>query len=232
MMDGKGLLDQVLKAASNMGQSPASGTNGAGSSGLDPLLQGLLGGIGGGMLGSLLSGKGSNSLAKLGGGAALATLAYRAYQNYSANTGKSGNLMDTVKGLMNGLSQPEQFAQDDAAGTRSQAMLLAVINAAKADGVLDDQERAAIQAQVQQNTNDPNALAWVEQELSKPINVQALAALATNPQIATEIYVASLAACNGGGTNAQEQAYLNQLQQALGIDDALKQSIEQTLQAA
>lgn len=230
-MDGKGLFDQVLNAAKNMSQTPNNGADSTGSA-LDPLLQSLLGGIGGGMLGSLLAGKGSNSLAKLGGGAALATLAYRAYQNYSANTGKAGNLMDTVKGLMTNLTHPEQFAQDDSAGIRSQAMLLAIINAAKADGVLDDQERTAIQAQVQQNTNDPNALAWVKQELSKPINVQELAALATNPQVATEIYVASLAACASGGTNAAEQAYLAQLQQALGIDDALKQSIEQTLQAA
>lgn len=236
MIDGKGLFDQLLKAAGNMTQTPASSATenanaGATGSGLDPLLQGLLGGIGGGMLGSLLSGK-SNGLAKLGGGAALATLAYRAYQNYAANTGKSGNLMDSVKGLLNGFSQPEQFTQNDQDGARSQAMLLAVVNAAKADGVLDEAERTAIQAQVKQHTNDPNALAWVEQALQAPLNISELAALATSPQMATEIYVTSLAACAHGGTNPAEQAYLAQLQQALGIDDQLKQAIEQTLKAA
>ncbi|MBP6116206.1 MAG: tellurite resistance TerB family protein [Neisseriaceae bacterium] len=229
-MNTKGLFDQVLAAARNMTQKPNNDT-GTPNTGLDPLLQGLLGGIGGGMLGSWLSGKRTNSLAKIGGSAALAALAYRAYQNYSANKGQVAQPgTGTPEAYLAPTASPVPTTEE--ASKRSMALLLAVINAAKADGVIAAAEREAIFNQAKQHTSDPFALAWVEQILNQPVNLPELTALATTPQLATEIYVASLAACASEGTNAQEQAYLNQLQQALNIDDGLKQSIETALKTA
>lgn len=228
MTGTKGLLDQLLSVGASMVKSP-TGNSQDSAGGLDPLLKGLLTGVGGGMLGSMLGSKGgTNSIGKVGGTAALAALAYKAYQNYAANSGKSGDLLGAVKDLFGGEApDAESFANSPDADLRSKAMLLAVINAAKADGVFDDEERKGISAEVEKFSSDAAIVAWVKEQLDAPLDIQGLASMATNPQIATEIYLTSVAACRD--LNEQEKTYLESLRKALGIDEGLKSSIEQQL---
>lgn len=229
MFDTKNLLDKLIKVGTDLTNNQNTAHNAGSESSFDPLLKSLLAGVGGGMLGSLLSGN-SNALSKLGGGAALATLAYKAYQNYTQNQGLSGDLLKDAQSLLQGFTNPQAASATENnphSNDHAKALLIAIINAAKADGELDGQEQKNISEEVQKFATDPETLAWVKAEIAKPIDIEALAQYAHNPQMATEIYMTSVLAC--GVPNEQEQRYLESLKNALNITDGLKQSIEETL---
>ena len=106
---------------------------------------------------------------------------------------------------------PEQAVSDHTAGL----VLRAMIDAAKADGQVDATERQRIVAKAQESGADQEALAFLEQELNRPAEPEALAAQARDPVVAAQVYGASLLAIQVD--TAAERAYLRALAQRLGL---------------
>ncbi len=151
----------------------------------------------------LLSSKSGRKLATLGGLAGLGTVAYKAYQK---NGGKMpANWKGEVVGLIKG---PE-------AEKRSEAILRAMVAAAKADGRISKSEMELIKS------HDSDDLGDI---LDQPADPRMIAKLADSPQAEREIYAASCRIANG--LNEKERDYLDDLAMALRLDPELAARIE------
>ena len=211
-MDLNAIFNQILGATQQ-----ASRTVGRGNG-----LSDIVGKMGGGTalagLAAVLLGRGGGARAlQTGSLAALGALAYQAYQAYQRN---AKNQMP-VAGANNNFSmlQEQQFAPQANSG---QALLRTMVAAAAADGVLDEQEKQIILQEVGQSQE---LLQWVQNELNHPATPAQLAAEVVNqPGLATQVYLAARMVC--GELNRKEIVFLDQLAQALGLDQALVESIE------
>lgn len=183
---------------------------------MNPIVERILTGLGGALLGTLLGQRGSK-LAKAGGGALLASLAFKAYSRYRNRNRKEQPINGEYHHVDGEVSEDH----------RSRAIIIALVNIGKADGIFSEDDRANITAQVKNFSTDPATMAWVREEIKKPLNLQELVDLAVTEQLKTEIFLASLAAADR--TNRAEMAYLEKLRNALGIDHDLERSIEDEL---
>lgn len=230
----RGLLDQLLKSGSDLlqGGSATQGGNPRPSAGKAPgsPLGGLLSGMGGGALGAGAIGLllGSKKARKMGGKvitygglAALGVVAYKAYSNWQEQNGSAQQRQvepQTVDRL------PAAQAE-----VHSHAILRAVIGAAKSDGHIDARERELIDGEVAKLTHDPDLQRWFDQELNKPLEPQDIARSATTPEMAAEMYLASLLMVDE--ENFMERSYLEELARQLSLDPALKLELEKQARA-
>lgn len=237
-MNTRGLLDQLLKSGQQMLQNKTGSSNSASAADKDTL-GGLLGGAGG--LGGLLSGAGGGALAagamgllmgnksarKMGGKAltygglaALGVLAYKAYGNWQANQGKAPQTepqtIDRIPAL-----QVEQH---------SQAILKALVAAAKADGHVDERERQLIEGEFSKLNNDPALQQWLQTELNKPLDPVEVARAASTPEIAAEMYIASVIMVDE--EHFMERAYLDELAKQLKLEPGLQAELEAQVKQA
>jgi uncharacterized membrane protein YebE (DUF533 family) len=106
----------------------------------------------------------------------------------------------------------------------AQAMLKAMIAAAKSDGHLDARERELLQGEMARLNADAESRAWFEAELAKPVEPAEVAACATSPEMAAEVYLASLLVVDE--TTTMERAYLDELARRLRLDPGLKADLE------
>lgn len=235
-MKTSGLLDQLLKSGQDLLQKKQGTNPASGSGGLGDLLSGR-GGSGGGGLGSLLSGAGGGTLAAgamglllgnrnarkfggkvitYGGLTALGVLAYKAYSNWQA---QQGNAQQAGRAPMTIDRLPPQQAEE-----HSHGILRALIAAAKADGHVDAQERQLIEEELGKLTTDADLQRWFDAELNKPLDPVEVAAAATSPEMASEMYLASLLVVDE--EHFMERAYLDELARQLKLDEALKVELE------
>ena len=221
-MDTRGLLDQLLKSGKDLLQNQAGSVTGAKatkSGGLGSLLSGAGGGaLAAGAMGLLLGNKkarkyGGKALT-YGGLAALGVLAYKAYGNWQASQASA------PKGEPQTLDRlpPAQVEQ------HSQAILKALVAAAKADGHVDERERALIEGEFVKLTPDQALRHWLHAELNKPLDPADVARAASTPEMAAEMYIASVMLVDE--EHFMERAYLDELARQLGLDPALKQALE------
>ncbi len=105
-----------------------------------------------------------------------------------------------------------------------------MIAAAKADGHIDEKERANIMDKVQISGLDTEAERFLEKELADPLDIDALVAAARTEEQKVELYTASRLAIEAD-TRA-ERGYLDLLAGRLGLPDALVDHIEATVVAA
>ncbi|QDC07724.1 tellurite resistance TerB family protein [Pseudomonas sp. SWI7] len=221
-MNTRGLLDQLLKSGQQLLEKQAGGAKtGAGAGGLGGLLSGAGGGLlGGGALGVLL---GSKKARKFGGKA----LTYG---------GLSRAWRACLQGLCNWQAQqanqqtPHPRAPD---GRRvpaaqveqhSQAVLRALVAAAKADGHVDERERALIEGEFTRLDGDREVQQWLHAELDKPLDPAEVARAAQTPEIAAEMYLASVMMVDQ--ENYMERAYLDELARQLGLAQGLREELE------
>jgi uncharacterized membrane protein YebE (DUF533 family) len=102
---------------------------------------------------------------------------------------------------------PAEHAQLE---NQAELMLRAMINAAKADGQIDQGEVQRILGKLQEAGADKAALDFVMAEMTKPMETDAIVAAAQgNPQLGAELYGASLLAIKVD--TPAEQAYLQKL---------------------
>ena len=237
-MSTRGLLDQLLKSGQQMleKKTGAQGNaSGAGKGGLG----GLLGGSGG--LGGLLSGAGGGALAAsalglllgnksarkyggqaltYGGLAALGVLAYKAYGNWQASQGTAPQTEpQTIDRI-----PPVQVEQ------HSQAILKALVAAAKADGHIDDRERQLIEGEFHKISGDSGVQAWLKDELNKPLDPAEVARAASTPEMAAEMYIASVMLVDE--EHFMERAYLDELAKQLKLEPGLKAELERQVHQA
>ncbi|WP_171092512.1 MULTISPECIES: DUF533 domain-containing protein [unclassified Ruegeria] len=125
---------------------------------------------------------------------------------------QTGDMMETVfSGTPAGAAMEAQ----------AKLMLRAMIQAAKADGELDDHEKEIILGELGDDISDEER-AFVQEQLNAPIDVMGLAADSGAP-LRAQIYATSLAAIRLD--NAREASYLRQLSTALGLSDAERDQI-------
>lgn len=198
--------------------------------GADRILTQLLGsGAAAGFAGGLLTSKAGRKLGKkalkLGGVAAVGGLAYTAWSRWRAQQDGTrvapGAAVPEAAWLPEArragfLPPPEAPAEADALGL---ALLRAMIAAARADGRLDGREREAILARVAalDLSEAERALVWAQ--LEEPVDLDAVAAAASSPERAAELYAAALLAIEVD--TAAERGWLGMLAARLGLPDEL-----------
>lgn len=227
------LQDAAAGGNAATGQSLGGGLdavkNAAGQVDLQSLLSGRSGMVAaaaaGGLAGLLLGGKKPRKLAgsalKLGGIALVGGLAYKAWQDWQAN--KAPEPAPSPADAPLALPSPDgtAFAPDSAADENdlSRDLIRAMIAAAKADGHIDNEERARIASQLDAVGLSDEQKAFVAEELAKPLDVSAVAASGTTPKKAAEVYAASLLAIDPDGP--AERGYLAMLAARLNLDPQL-----------
>lgn len=216
----QGFLDQLLKTAQ---QSAGDLGNAAGiQSGADFGKGALAGGALGLLLGTRKGRRMGRKAAVYGGLAAVGMLAYKAYGDWKKQQG--------APATPGGAPQSVHTLPAPEAETHSQAILKALIAAAKADGHVDERERETIEGEFTRLGAEPEVRQWLQAELAKPLDPAEVASVATSPEIAAEMYVASLIAADD--QNFMERSYLDELARQLKIDDALKARLEQQVKDA
>lgn len=195
------------------------------------------GGVAAGLAASMLMGGSGRKMlgkaAKYGAVAAIGGLAYHAWQKSRQNAGGTAPAGQAAPVQTQGavpvidadyeaapansafLPAPADEAAHDAL---ARALLRAMIAAAKADGKIDASEKERIFARLNTLELSAQDKAFVFDELSAPLDINAVIAPATTPEIAAEIYAASLVAIES--ETPAEKAYLNMLAVRLGLDQA------------
>ena len=222
-MQIQGFLDHLLKSAQGGGNGNAA-NSASSQGGLGGLLNADFGkgALTGGALGLLLGkNRTTRKLATYGGLAAIGVMAYKAYGDYKQQQGGADASAEpqTVDRL-----PPPQVE------LHSQAILKALVAAAKADGHIDARERAVIEGEFIRVNQDAELQQWLHAELEKPLDPAEVASAASTPEIASEMYLASLMAADE--QNFMERAYLDELARQLKLDDALKSRLEQQIRQA
>ena len=203
-----------------------------GMAGLQDMMQGSGGGMGLDQLGKMAEQFGmpggasglQDMFGKMGlGGGAAGAAGLGGLLNAMQGAAKTGSqqtadMMDTVfQGTPAGAAIEEQ----------AKLMLRAMIQAAKSDGELDEQEKQTIIGELGDDISDDER-AFVLEQLEAPVDVMGLAAEAGAP-LKTQVYATSLAAIRLD--NQQEAAYLLQLATALGLSDAERDQIHEYMGA-
>ncbi|ESP92625.1 MULTISPECIES: tellurite resistance TerB family protein [Pseudoalteromonas] len=223
-------------------QKLVSGLNKSGA------LNGFLGGVAGGGVSSLLSGKKSKKTGKkavkYGALAAVGGLAWKAYKQYSEQTQSASQQRDSqaYEQAMakrshshrtfdfQPASMPEQsFEQvvEDDTGSGQLLLMRAMIAAAYADGHIDETERQKIFAQVETMTLSVQEKAMLFDELRAPMSLNELVAAVPNAQTGIEVYAASASAIDL--KQAVSLQYLQALANQLCLPRELVNSIHQQL---
>lgn len=229
MFDAKKLLDQFL-GSQIPGMSGSVRDKAGQATDLakkNPLATGA---IAAAILGTKTGRKLAGNVATAGGIAAIAGLGYLAYKNYKSGQSPQAAEKPTAK-------EPEllpppadsPFHPQSPAMSNSFALTLiqAMIAAAKADGHIDDAERARIMEKVQISGLDNEAEAFFEKELADPIDIDALVAAAQTEEQKVELYTASRLTIDPD--SRAERGYLDMLAGRLGLPDALVDHIDATV---
>ncbi|MFK3712526.1 MULTISPECIES: DUF533 domain-containing protein [Leclercia] len=191
-----------------------------GSSSGEGLSKMLAPGALGGLAGLLVANKSSRKLlAKYGTGALLAG------GGAIAGTVLWNKYKDKVRAAHQG--EPQFGQQASALDVRSERLILALVFAAKSDGHIDDQERAAIEQQLREAGVEEQGRALVAQAIEQPLDPQRLAQGIKNEEEALELYFLSCAAIDID--HFMERSYLNALGDALKIPAEVREGIEQDI---
>lgn len=240
---------QVLGALTQSGVSPSSGArmqNAAAASadaqggGLQGVLSGLMG-AGQSLVnsaGQAVGGK--DNLAAAGVGALLGALS-------GSGSGRSGVPLGGIGGGVMGLlgmmafkalknaGQPSQpaagIAAPAGAGVRgfeddAHLILTAMLDAAKADGVVDADELNRITGKMKEAGIDQSGMNYVIGQLQSPMATDAIvAAIQGRPELAAQVYSVSLMAIEVN--TPAERAYLDRLAASMGLMPEVARNIEQ-----
>lgn len=186
------------------------------------LQKNLMSGAAGVAAGMLLSGGGLGKLAgnaaKVGAVAAIGGLAWSAWQNYQqSQPGAAPSSHDAF------VPPPQAAYQHEELG---KTLVRAMIAAAKADGQIDADEKDRIFKRLEAMPLSADEKAFVFDELSSPLDLNAVVARADTPEHAAEIYAASLIAMKPD--TSAERTYLEALAHKLKLDPGLVSEIHRS----
>ncbi|MCP4688030.1 MAG: tellurite resistance TerB family protein [Desulfobacterales bacterium] len=112
-------------------------------------------------------------------------------------------------------------------GTDAVLLIRAMIGAANADGVIDEEERGRILDSLDQSGLSPEERAFMEQELQSPADLESIVREVKSPGMARRVYAASLMAITVDAD--AEKAYLDNLARRLNLDQAALDDIQEKL---
>jgi uncharacterized membrane protein YebE (DUF533 family) len=133
----------------------------------------------------------------------------------ATGTEQAGRMMDAVTGKTTATHALEENAK---------LMIRAMIQAAKADGEIDAQEREKILSHL--GDISPEERAFVEAEIRKPVDIMALAE-DTGDAMKAQVYAMSLMAIRVD--KASEAAYLDGLAAALGLSHEARLKVHKAM---
>ncbi len=213
MGDLQGLLGALLG-----GGQAAIGRAGRAVGGNDNLAAAGIGALLGALSGKQRGRTGT--MGGLGGGlmALLGMMAFKALKNAGQNVNASSGLM---AGLM---GQPAENTEPTAEDAK--LIMLAMLNAAKADGQIEQKELDMIVGNMKESGLGSEASSFIISQLQAPMATNDLVqAVRGRPDMAAQIYSASLMAIEVD-TEA-ERRYLDNLARAMGLSQRVVQNIEQ-----
>ena len=185
--------DLAQKARDFLGKEQAAGMSGA-----------KIGGIGA-VVGALLGG-GVGGAAKGGAMALLGTLALKAWRDHQAQQGVAAPDAEPSRDEVRALT-----------GSEAEGLVLrAMIGAAQVDGHVDEVEMEKILGRLHDDEVTEEERRAAREEVRRPVDVEALGAQVSRPEVATEVYLAALLSVDID-TEA-ERAYFRRLAKALRLD--------------
>lgn len=228
-MDIQSLLDEILKTGKELAskgqaiaeeklQIPKEGEK------RDATMDGMKkGAIAAGVL-ALLLGTGAGrrvtgSALKIGSLAAIGGIGWKAFQNWQ----KQNEVLEAEQAAHKQLVPINELSQEEA-NERSLILLKAMIAAAKADGHINKKEIEIINEQMNKLGLSKEVADVLEDEISKPLDVKEIAALADNQAIASEIYLVSAVVTDK--ENSMERDYLETLAKTMQLPDDLIAQLE------
>ena len=241
MFDPKQLLDQFLggQGGNAAGTTSVRGYQRSGGGIMDrvggyardnPM---LTGGVAGGLAGLLLGRGIGGDLLKYGGMAVIGGLAYKAYRDYQASQQRRRRPPPATARRTSRRRRPirpsRRPTRRRARCSSPRSLIVAMIAAAKADGHIDAEERGRIYQRLEEGGLQPEEVAFLQRELTEPVDIERIVAGARNKEEAVEIYAASLMAVRSD--TPQEREYLATLAGRLKLEPGLVQSIEKTVEA-
>ncbi len=233
MLDPKALLDQLLGSKVPGGQSTLRDKAGQATQMArdNPLAAGALAAV---LLGTKTGRSLGGSALKLGGLAAVAGLGYQAWKNYQAGqtpaASASGALATEPELLPPPADSDFAMVKVEANEGFALALVRVMIAAARADGHVDDGERARIHDKLSLAGMGSEALSFLENELSQPIDIDGLVAQARTEAQKVELFTAARLAIEPD--SRAERGFLDLLAGRLGLADGLIDHIEATVSAA
>jgi uncharacterized membrane protein YebE (DUF533 family) len=188
----------------------------------------------------------AETVVKVGGLALLGTLAYKAFGNYQQQkaSGSDASIVDAVKQSASGMATQASGVFSNLMGAQQPAALQApapaqmspelslsiiraMIGAAKADGHMDTAESQKIMGQLEAAGTNSQEKILLMQEMANPQDVNAIAKAVLTPQDSAQVYLAALLVCDS--QCAKEQVYLTDLANALKLEPAFTESLQQEL---
>ena len=196
-------------------------------------VSGFAGGLAGSALVGAVSGKKGRKMAKgalkVGALAAVGGLAYTAYQQYRQNNipaSAGSHAAGTTAGQAASVPAISQERFEAVAENKESGGLLivrAMIAAAASDGHLDAEEQQRVFSEVENLELTREEKAMLFDELRSPLGLSDIVAQVSEPEVAIEVYAASLLAIDESRSEAQ--AYLGSLALALELPKNLVDSI-------
>ena len=172
----------------------------------------------GGMSGAKIGGLGAAAGAVFGGGlggaakggamAVLGTLALKAWRDHQAQQQGAAAAPD---------AEPTQEEVQALTGPDAERLVLrAMIGAAQVDGHVDDAEMEKILGRMHDDEVTEEERRAAREEVQRPVDVEALGAQVSRPEVATEIYLAALMAVDIDSED--ERDYFRRLAKALRLE--------------
>jgi len=172
------------------------------------------------LAGAILGGKKGTKRGSIGGGA-LTMLASLAFSALSKSTAKPPD-------IPLGLVEPETAEQRQQLESDAELVVRAMINAAKADGRIDDAEVENIVSKLEQDGLTQEEKEFFITETRKPMDLDSIITSAENrPDLAAQIYTASLLAIEVD--TSAEKAYMQKLANGLNIHPQVVAHLEKTI---
>jgi uncharacterized membrane protein YebE (DUF533 family) len=208
-------------AGSMLGGSQSAPVPGGGSGGfssgdlLSNLGKVVLGGSANSGAGAGSAGAGANSV--FGALAAQAlVLAKRMMAGESSAGGSQSLDIDDAMAVIAGQRKPANAGEEQQVRDVATLTVRAMINAAKADGRIDEKETERLVGKLREDGITDEEQRFVLEEMRKPMDTDAIVRAVPNEQVAAQIYTASLMAINVD-TDA-EKRYMQELASKLGLN--------------
>lgn len=219
---GSGSMLQDILARAQQAMSDTSQEVKAGN----PVAVGGLGALAGALLGGARGGAARGAV----GGAAMAVLgqvAFTALQKHLAKQAETSGRVVTEEDIPLGMREPQTAGEEAVLRSRAQIILQAMINAAKADGQIDGAEMNRILGKLDEAGADQDTKDLVLNEMRAPLDLEGLVAQVEAPDLAVEVYAASLLAIEVD--TPAERSYLQRLAHALRLQPAVVADLHEAM---
>ncbi len=185
----------------------------------------------GALVGAILGGGGKSAKGAIGGGALalLGSIALQALRSASQQKSQS-QAIDSAGQLAAGLRAPENAQEKKDVQAIVDLTVQAMINAAKADGSIDEDEMQKIVGEMQEDGISKAEREYLLEEVRKPQRTAEIVGAVPNRQVAAQVYAASLLAIEVD--TPAEKAYLQTLARDLKLDSQVVSQIHSTLGVA